>query len=232
MADKMARPTLLMTRPQLASRRFLQRLEDDGMDVADAVISPAIDIKPVGEPVALTGVAGVIFTSVNGVGRAQAVPGLPAWCVGDQTAWAAAQAGFEARSAGGNAADLVALILGSGGQGPLIHIRGVHSRGDVAEALRAAGIAVNSVISYDQPAQDPTDDAAALFQAKGRVLAPLFSPRSAGVLRGWAQGAEAPIEAVALSEAVAEAWGQPVTVARHPDGAAMVDAIRAALMRG
>ena len=220
-------PILLITRPEGAARRFVVQLN---MKV-ETVVAPLIQIEPIALGPVSPGLWGIILTSENGAIAAGQISGLPrrAWCVGDQTAEAALAAGFDPISAGADAAALVTLILSQSAQGPLLHIRGEHARGDVAGRLNAAGFAAQEIVAYRQ-LELPLDQAARIALAGGRpVVIPLFSPRSGSIL---AQSGPftAPLHVICISPTVAfQAKAlEPhscVTV-DNPDGTAMIRAVR------
>ena len=153
-----------------------------------------------------------------------------AFCVGDHTAEAARAAGFAPLSAKGDAAALVALILSHSPAGPLLHLRGVESRGDIADRLISAGIETFEAISYAQESQSLTPEASAILTGIDPVIAAVFSPRTAEILVRECRriGRVAPIMIVAMSAAVAAAAaplsGTP-TIAARPDAEAMVVAV-------
>lgn len=200
-------PILLLTRPEAASRRFLQALEGEGLSGVRTIISPLIGIEVTGPLPDLEGVGGAIFTSANGVRAYEALGGpvLPlCFTVGDATAEAARAAGFVPRSAAGDAAALVARIIDAAPQVPLVHFRATHARGAVAERLRAAGLAAREAVIYDQPAQELSAEAKAALQGDAPVIVPLFSPRSAAQFASGAGGG-APLIVAAMSRDVAAA---------------------------
>lgn len=172
----------------------------------------------------------MIFTSETGVEAAVAGGwSLPrtAYCVGDRTAQAAQAAGFAARSAGGDATALVALLTGERPPGRLLHLRGAEARGDVAATLTAAGIPTDEAVVYDQKEQPLTDAARALLCGDAPVIVPLFSPRSARLFVA-AGDWRAPLWIAALSPTVADEIGgnaARMAVAGHPDVAHLLDAI-------
>ena len=224
-------PTLLLTRPEGRNGPFAAMVRDRlGRDIS-VVTSPlmAITFLEVERPDA----ADYVFTSVNGVAAAKAMTvgaGATAWCVGRQTAAAATKAGFAAKVGPGDADALVAHIIAAQPNGRLAHIRGRHSRGDVAQTLQQAGIRCEDIVAYDQIPSDLTSDARSVLSGQQPVVFPLFSPRTATILK--AQGPfAAPIHAAAMSEAVkAELSGLPtkaMVVAKHPDAAHMADAVAA-----
>ncbi|EPX82509.1 uroporphyrinogen-III synthase [Salipiger mucosus] len=227
-------PVLLMTRPERDSRRFIDALRGARAPDFAPVISPLIGIAPTGP---LPDMAGrqPVFTSANGVRAFTALGGKgagPCYTVGAATARVARDAGFEPRSAGGNADDLVALILRDAPGVPLVHLHGTHARGRVADRLRADGLAAEGAAIYDQPALPLTDAARAALAADVPVVAPLFSPRSAALFGDLSPGA-APLIVAAMSDEVSAALGglysERLVTARRPDGQAMAEAVAEAL---
>jgi uroporphyrinogen-III synthase len=223
---------LLLTRPEEASRRFLAACEAAHQGPIRAIIAPVLAIRPLevrlsGRPSAL------ILTSANGAARAGEMDlgALPAWCVGPQTAATARRLGFEAVEAGPDADGLVDAVLRARPVGRLLHIRGEHARGDIAERLREAGLDVGEITAYRQEALAPTAEARAALEGRQPLVVPLFSPRSAALLAAW--DPRAPLRVVAISDAVAEAARplvpESVRVARSPASEAMVEATLAAL---
>ena len=218
------RPTVLLTRPQAQAERFVQALGD-----LPVVISPLMRIEQQPLDVDLTGYRGLVFTSENGV-RACPRSALPAYCVGDRTAKAAREAGMRAVSAGGSADDLVRMIADRGIDGPLLHIRGEYTRGDVAGKLRTLGLRMDEVVGYRQIAQRLSDKAQKLLGGESTVILPLFSPRTARLFVIEVNRVRAQVRVVAISEAVKEALlgsvFSDITVALTPDAKAMIAAIQ------
>jgi uroporphyrinogen-III synthase len=223
-------PTLLVTRPAAASRRFLGQLRASLPGIR-SLTSPLVAIHPVAADLTGPRPDAVILTSEQGA-RAAAGAGLPrglvAYCVGAQTARAAAQAGFAAEQAGPDADSLAAHLLGRLAPGQVLwHLRGAEVRGEVAARLRAAGHRVNDPVVYRQDAQPLTRAALRLLSGRGPVVAPVFSPRTGAILA--AQGPfAAPLHLVAFSPAVAEALAPlaraSLVISERPDAAAMVSA--------
>jgi uroporphyrinogen-III synthase len=218
---------LLLTRPLAQSRAFAARF--GGLD---CVICPLLRIVPTLPVLPERKYAGLIFTSVNGVLTAAELlqlSGCTAWCVGDRTAAAARAARMEAHSAGGSAEDLVALIRARAAA-PLLHLRGEHSQGDVAARLNSAGTETDEAIIYQQRAELLTAAARATLAGQRKVILPLFSARTARILSERAGTIHAPVQVIAISDAVAAAWARPgVEVAATPDAGAMERAIRSQL---
>lgn len=207
---------VLLTRPTEGSARFARRL--DGHVVCSPLSEPRFLDAP------LPRAEGLILTSATAVAALRgARPAPRAWCVGDRTADEARRAGFEARSAQGDAEALLRLILDSGERGPLLHPRGRESRGDLARRLTGAGVPTTETILYEMTPRPLSPEAQALLN--GPVVVPLFSPASARRFLDVA-GAARPVFAC-LSEAVAAVL--PPGVARHvatrPDAAAMAELV-------
>ncbi|WP_284266279.1 uroporphyrinogen-III synthase [Roseicyclus amphidinii] len=233
MSDNADAPLVLITRPRDAAHRFAEEMRAAVGPVAVAII-PMLEIKPVVERVDLEGVSALIFTSAAGVEVFGTLTGdrdLPAWCVGDRTAEAAREIGLRATSAGGDAEALVALMAEARPEGRLLHLSGMHTRGDVAGRLFEAGLRAEARAIYDQVAAQPGSELVAALAHPGRVIVPLFSPRSAALFAEAAGTATAQAEIVALSRAVADAlpddMAQGARIADSPDAPAMIRAVAA-----
>lgn len=221
---------LLMTRPLAAAERFVAVLPEAARAGLQVIFAPLMEIQAAQAPVQLDGMEGVIFTSANGVEIAsrETAARLPAYCVGERTAQAAAAAGWQASCLGHCADELVAAILGQRPEAPLLHLRGAHARGDIAGRLTRGGIACHEQILYDQVLLPLTGEAQALLAAQTDVIVPLFSPRSA---RHFAElcGEAAHLHLIALSPAVAEPLKglkcKTLRVSKTPDAAAVAAAV-------
>lgn len=224
---------LVLTRPAAQSAAFAAVLEQAMPGrFSPVLLAPLLEIERVASAVDLSGVAGLAFTSANGVEAfAAASPNrdLPALCVGAMTAAAARAAGFEARSAEGDVAALAALAAAwwRPGSGALLHVRGRHAAGDLVGALAARGIPARAAELYDQTRRPLTAEARSLIAAGGEVVVPLFSPRTARVLAAELAGLDlARLIAVGLSEAaVAPVPAGRRIVAPRPGRAGMLAAL-------
>jgi len=230
-----ARRAVLITRPEPAAQRSAALLEGLGWR---CLIAPMLDVSPCPPLPPQHAVQAVVVTSAN------ALPALvdldhatPLFAVGDATADAARQAGFDrVRSAGRDAvalADLVAttflpaagaLLLASGeGQGMAL-----------AGDLRARGFVVRRRVTYRRQAvnQLPPEVACALLRGDiGHAM--FFSADTARAfaqcVAGQADGVNAALrqtEALVISQAVAQAisflpW-RVIRVASHPNQDEMV----------
>lgn len=205
-----AQPLLILTRPAAAAARFCAT-EAAMLSGVTVLAAPVLDIVAVDAalPAAPATYRGAIFTSENGAAQAARL-GLPtditAWCVGGQTARAAEAAGFTTRTAGGDAESLLALLETENVTGPLVHIRGAHARGDVAARLTARGVPCDLVVAYDQIALPLPAAVLAAFAGDAPVVVPLFSPRSAALLRAQMPTLRAPLHIAAISAAAAAAF--------------------------
>lgn len=220
-------PSILLTRPQDSSIRFAAQLRDALGAEPRVVISPVLEIVPTGLSLDLASYKALILTSANGVPAGR--KGMRCYTVGDATADAARQAGMLPVSAGRDAKALIRRILADGETGPLLHLRGAHTRGDVAKTLNAAGCSTDEAVVYSQDECSLTTSAIELLSADKPVIVPLFSPRSARIFASQAQG-RGRIWAVALSPAVAEAVKDAgfelINVAAAPDAGSMLDEIK------
>ncbi|TAG12997.1 MAG: uroporphyrinogen-III synthase [Rhodobacterales bacterium] len=221
---------VLLTRPMAQSQAFASALQARFGDRLRPIVTPLM------APVFLTPTlpnrpfAAVSFTSATGVAAARSLD-LPrrAWCVGAQTAARARAAGFEALSADGDAAALVAAILADPPPGRLLHLRGEEVRGDVADMLNSAGLETFSAIVYRQDPQPLTVAARAVLAASGPVIVPIFSPRTGTLFRqALPEDLRADLRFAMMSGAVSDALAGvagTVAIARRPDADAMLDAV-------
>lgn len=228
----MPAPILLLTRPAAASARFAAEARDRFGARVVPLVAPLLEIVEADGPIPLEGIRGLVFTSANAVAafaRRSPRRDLPAWCVGDRTAAAAQAEGMAARAGGGDVAALARLIVAERAAGPLLHLAGDHVRGDLPGDLAAGGIALQVHPVYRQQAVPLAAAARAALGAHNTVIVPLFSPRSAQLFRQAAGRPVAPLELVAISPAAAEPladWpGTRLSIARHPEAGAMLDAL-------
>lgn len=216
------RPTILLTRPRAASERFAADL-----DGADVVIAPLMEIIGTGAEVALNGIDALILTSENAVRFVPAATPL-SYCVGPRTAEAARAMGLQAEILGPDADGLVQTLADRRPDGRLLHLHGVHTRGDIAARLSEAGIKVDAIAVYDQQEVAPN----ALFTAaldQAGLIVPLFSPRSAALFARAATRVRNDTRLIALSPAVANALPPAMQAQTHvvptPNGAEMRKAL-------
>mgnify|MGYP000350543103 CR=1 FL=1 len=198
--------SILLTRPQTASQRFLDGLDATVRSRLTPVISPLIEIVALNETVDFEDVGGLIITSANGVAsavRLNAPRDIPCYCVGAETTRAATHAGWEAIMAGRNSSELVSALSELRPQRPLLHLGGKHRRGGIASRLSAAGCPTYEKAVYDQQLLPFTEQALTTLDGQAPVLVPLFSPRTARQFADLHKG-RAPLFIAALSPAVVE----------------------------
>lgn len=226
-------PLILLTRPLADAEGFSALLADMGV-TAEVVFSPIVEIVPTEADVDLTNISGVIFSSRNAV-AAVAGHDMPAWCVGEATAAAARAKGWRSVAADGDAESLYARVLADAPNGPLLHIRGEISRGDLAERLTKVGIKTDEVVVYRQAVRPLSGRAKQALMRENPVIVPLFSPRAAAQFAR--QGPyHAPLHMVVMSEAVREPLGElpveTVVLAEKKEAKAMANAVARLLDAG
>lgn len=211
-------PTVLLTRPRPASERFARAL-----GYANVVIAPLMEIKGLGATVQFDGVKGLILTSEAAVAFLPPTS-LPAFCVGHRTTAAAKSAGMQAECVGQDAEGLVAALARNMPAGPLLHLHGTHTRGNIAKRLCDIGLTAQSVAIYDQQEVPPSP----AFQAAltlPNLIVPLFSPRSAKLFVRAVTGLRPDTKIIALSQAVADALPDTMAaqtlIAAQPTGKEM-----------
>ena len=156
----------------------------------EALVEPLLEIRPVeGDPASLLGdlaeVQALLFTSANGVRAFAAlsdVRSLPVFAVGDSTAAAAREAGFDqVESAGGDVEDLAVLVGRrlDPTQGALFHAAARQVAGDLKGALEARGFALRRAVLYEAVAVSTLSPATLdALRARDIDAVLLFSPRT------------------------------------------------------
>lgn len=223
---------LLMTRPKGASERFVAALPQHVRDRVMPLISPLLDIQPTGAPVPMQDDDAAIFTSSNGVAFGPDGNGRTAFCLGERTTQSAIERGWDARTVGATADELVAELTQNRPNHKLIHLSGVHTRGNVAARLRASKLNAQAIAVYHQHLLPLTNEATTVLTGGTPVLVPLFSPRTA--IQFFA---DAPTMSnaiiLAISAAVADTSPHSlrpnIQIANAPNAAAMGDALECAL---
>lgn len=223
---------LLMTRPRAASERFVAQLPPKVLERVKVIYSPLLDIRPIDGKLDMSGHGGLIFTSANGVHAAARLSddrSLPAYCVGEATTAAAIKAGWPAEMAGETAEELFAKLLRRRPPGPLLHLRGEHSRGNLAERLTQSGLTVRDQAIYRQLLLPFSDEAREAMQGVLPVIAPVFSPRTARQFADLWSGS-VPLMLAAISDAAAEPLEllnfQRLEIAKQPNAERMGKAVR------
>ena len=222
-------PLVLITRPLAQSKAFSDALQGLNIPPFQSVQSPLFEIKATGAVAELSRVEGVVFTSANGAAVAPDGEGRPAFCVGEKTAQVARVRGFDARFAQGTAPSLIEKIKRDAPKGPLLHLRGALSVGDVAGKLTNAGIETHEVVVYDQVPKALSFDALTKLRVTARRVLPVFSPATArqlcDELKRWDIAPTPTTAFVAISSAVADVlsgYGMACSVAQSPNGQEML----------
>ncbi|MGR3761305.1 uroporphyrinogen-III synthase [Roseobacteraceae bacterium NS-SX3] len=222
---------LLMTRPRTAAERFVAGLPASVTGALQVVYAPLMRIEARPGGIGLDGVKGVIFTSANAVEAASSATAqrCSAYCVGTNTTSAAARAGWQAECLGRDAGELAAELLQRRPEAPLLHLRGSHSRGDVAARLSAGGIPSGEQVVYDQVLLPLTAEAQSAIAGQTALIVPLFSPRTAEHFASLC-GTAGNLHLIALSTAVAEPLKtlncKDLRICSAPDAKAMAEAVR------
>ena len=183
----MSGPRLLLTRPRQDSVALADRLRCHGVD---ALIEPMMTIRiDRAARLDLSGVQAVLLTSANGARALAAASSgrearrTPVLAVGCATAQAAHEAGFCAVTAADGDVDALAGLATARlrpDAGPLVHVAGRVSTGDLVRRLGAAGFAARRVPLYEAVAS-PTLSPPARRALETQTLAGVvfFSPRTA-----------------------------------------------------
>ncbi|NQV56492.1 MAG: uroporphyrinogen-III synthase [Rhodospirillales bacterium] len=232
-------------------RVLITRPGDDGKILAEAlnaigvqsVIEPLMSIKySEGAELDLAGVQAVLVTSANGVralARRSPRRDIPIYAVGDASAGAASDVGFEnIHTASGDVAalaDLVAKDLDAGA-GPLVHVAATALAGDLAGDLAARGFETRREILYEaEPVRAFSASAIAGLKDGAFDTVLLYSPRTAEILLDLIRKARLvrvcrQLNVVALSQAVADAldgskW-KNIFVASEPTQIAIIERLK------
>lgn len=226
------RPTLLLTRPETSSRRFLREVRQALGAQWRAVISPLMETRFF--DAALPDHAVIVFTSetaIRAVERLSDERSATAWCVGPRTERAARNAGYRTMSGPGAARELAAAIVAAKPRGTVFCPVATDQAFDMAKALEHAGIDTISACLYTQVPQPPNAEALALLAAPEPVILPLFSARSAELAVAAFADHTAPLRVAAISAEVARrAQGlrpERTAVAPSPDAAGLIFALAA-----
>jgi uroporphyrinogen-III synthase len=220
-------PILLLTRPLEASHRFARLMQDRVGARVQVCVSPLIEIRPLVQRVEFGDARGLIITSANGLKVISALTShrdLPLFCVGQSTADLAQTLGWRVQTVGQDAKSLIDTLAQTPATDPLLHIRGIHSRGDVAANLTRLGLSTTELIAYDQVALGLSAEAKHLLTKSNIVIAPFFSPRT---VKQFAKhdAPKATMLFAALSDAVAAELPQGCLVAQHPTASGMADIV-------
>ena len=228
------KPVLLMTRPLPSAHRFVDLLDETARGRVAIIFSPVLEIAPLEVDIRIPRGTHVIFTSVNGVDNAPDGQGRPACCVGPLTTRQAQKRGWHAEMVGRQAGELIETLARRRLAVPLLHLTGVHQRGDIVGELRGRGLTVDRLAIYDQRPVPLSADAFSALSGPLPVFLPVFSPRSASQLAPSLMTSR-DVSVIAISEAAAEPLHSAplaqVLVAAEPTGEAMRESLEKAILR-
>ena len=187
---------VLVLRPQPAAGATVGRARERGLE---AVAIPLFDVEPLAwKAPEAGGFDGLLLTSANAIrhggGELAKLRGLKAYAVGDATADAARDAGFDVAAAGDSG---IARLLGSSEPDlKLLHVCGEHRREPADARQRISAIAVYRAREIHAPGLGGCAGAVALIHSPraGRRFAELVENRGS-------------IAIAAISRAAAEAAG-------------------------
>lgn len=229
---------LMITRPKEDAEPLAKELAALGIET---VIEPLLSIEVAHtETPDLSGVQAMLVTSANGVRAFTQICGerqLPVYAVGDASARAARDAGFEQiESASGDVdalADLVARRLNPE-NGALLHVAGSKVAGDLAGFLQDAGYSYRRLQLY-HAAKATTLSPQGIAAIRDRLVdgVVLYSPRTAESFVDLIEKAgieSGRLTAYCLSEAVATKakalqW-ERIVLAETPDQAALIKSVQ------
>jgi uroporphyrinogen-III synthase len=213
---------VLVTRPSDQAARTAKKLAALGHE---AWIAPVLEIFPTGAPVPDGPFDLVLATSAQAFGgwtAPQALRGAAAACVGETTAQAAREAGFEVIFTAPRAEALAEWLIARQKPGAALYLAGRERKPILEQRLRGAGWRLELVETYDaRPvALWPEEVVAAVRD--GRIDAVLhYSPRSAGAALALIGAAAARMSHFCLSSEVADrcrddAPGTKIFIASQP----------------
>jgi uroporphyrinogen-III synthase len=211
-----------ITRAEPGASRTAEKLRALGHQ---PVVAPLLEVHALPGAVDLTGVGALAFTSANGVAAfAERSPdrAVPVFAVGDATAAAAHQAGFdEVASASGDLGALADLIVTHAGRlhGAVLVLGPAEPSGDLPQALAEKGVTARALILYETRPLDPP-------KGMGPIDAVLIhSPKAAERLAVVIGENASPAVYCISSAASAPLAGLPfakLACAAHPDEASLL----------
>jgi uroporphyrinogen-III synthase len=230
---------LLVTRPEPECERTAALLRGRGHEVLQQAL---LRIEPVADAELGSGPwAAVLFTSANAVravaahSRFSELAGLSAYTVGQHTQAAAVAAGFApVLSADGDVNALVRLIevTPPAERRPLLYCAGEDRTGDVAGALRARGIHVETACVYraavvadfapDVRAAFAADAIDAVLHYSARTAAAFVAAATAAGIRDLSIQARHLCLSAQVAAPLAAAGATAIDVAREPNDQALL----------
>lgn len=153
-------PRVLVTRPEPEAGATARRLAPAGFRPLVLPLSQIVPLPPVPLPLDAASVAATSAAALRFAGADFLAPlgGKPLFAVGSRTAAMGRAAGFrQVRHAAADAEALARLILAEA-TGPVAYLCGRVRRPDFEHSLRAGGMAVVAIETYDTQALTPAPD--------------------------------------------------------------------------
>lgn len=228
-------PKIILTRPEPGLTKFSGQLAQE-IPSANVYCEALQVIDFIPYQGDLTRYSGFVFTSSNGVRAAKRwnLPSRLGFGVGKVTTELARSYCDPVFDGGSDVEALIALIESMTPEGPLLHIRGRVSIGNLATRLSEIGIETHEAIGYEQNVCTPSDVLIQLLQGGKPMILPLFSPKSAEILKTLSTNREH-WHVIAMSQAVAEIFDAndvlKLEIAQKPNGAAMLNCVVSAWQR-
>lgn len=227
---------VLVTRPEADSGPLLKELQSLGIE---GVLEPLLRVENLPlPPIEFSEYQAILLTSANGARALATLEGgrdLPVYAVGEATAAAAREAGFQSVDvAGGDVEALFQRIKErlDAKSGALLHPAGTTVAGDLAADLVESGYDYRRVNLYDAVAASKLSPNAVQAIKKGEIDGVvLYSPRTAEVfislvrkarLIRAAQGLTAYCLSPAVAEVVQKLDWQEINVASEPTQSALL----------
>lgn len=226
-------PLLLITRPAEGAARFAARA-NAAFPTLSVLCAPLLEIArtPWTPPVEAPDAVALTSASALPALKELVARGLAprhVFAVGPQTAEAVRALNLPVTAGEAGADALVGIILAGDPGTSILHLHGRHVTGDLVGQLRAAGHAAEGAVVYEQRPIPLKETAREKIRGAGRVIAPVFSPRSALRLAAEIGPLASELRIVAISTAARAALpptlNPHISVARAPNGQAMIDAI-------
>lgn len=218
-------PIVLITRPAEGAQEFDRALRAINRNYTP-IFAPAFGFDRLDYEV--PEFESAIFSSRMGVESAPSGARRIAWCVGDATATAAEKSGFASQSAGGNAEDLVKMILRARPASEMVHFRGETSKGNITERLLNAGLRCSEVITYRKKVLPPPAELIHLEKTPAQMIVPLFSAETVSILAEWGPFFDG-AQAIAISADVAAEANRltpaKITISERPTLSSMTQAV-------
>ncbi|MDE0306403.1 MAG: uroporphyrinogen-III synthase [Albidovulum sp.] len=197
----------------------------------NVVLSPLLETVRLESDIDLSSFETIVFSSANGVkalAENRPATGAVAYCVGDQTAAAAAAVGYRTISANGSARDLAELVAKLWSGEKMVYACGRSTAFDLAGFLAARCVPIEVAVLYDQkPLKINTE--AKIAASEESCLFPVYSARTGRILAREVRSISDNSHVVAcMSESIAEEvsplrWKS--VVAGRPDAESLMETI-------